>query len=345
MQFAPGRRSNAVPMCGTGEKMTSQCRQSGSPLYRKAALIRPLDPQYDLREPVLSLRLPIAPLSGGSAPPSFDGREQGRRVRVSVEAVDPEVPIATRKQCDALVWAASELTRHKNRGTELPDHLEASVGDILKLIGRQDGGSQIRWLHAALTACCNTAVEISSLGDDTPPRRFQLLRSAQFLSSGVVRAELDPWLAEEVRQERIVRISPAALTLGPVSRRIYSYAKGFVGRPEGAERIMSFWDAYDRSGSMDEPRKFRAAITRLERCKSLPDFSIRCVGRGPGMEIALSKGAPSAVSEAGDPDNGTITVYLDTDGPPVEPKQPPILEVYLDDFDTAPGKTSGGDAA
>ncbi|WP_439545797.1 replication initiator protein A [Sandarakinorhabdus sp.] len=331
MRFDNSRRRNAATTGQMADIETLECRDARVERFRQRSLSRPLDPWHDAREPVLSLRLPIVPLSSGSTLPVFNGRDQRSRVQVCVDAVDPAAPVATRSQTDTIVWATSELTRRKNLDMELPAYLDARLGDILQFIRRQEGGTQYRWLRTALQACSNTTVEIAQPGTDAPPKRFQLLRSIEPLGPGEVRVHLDPWLADEVIRQRIVHISPDAFALPPLQRRLYSYAKAMLGRLNGSERRMSYWEAYDRSGSSDEPRKFRAALSKLERSQRLPDFTMCCIGRGPRMEIGFTNGASwfgNGRSESS-PGAGVIVLDIGLEIDPEPPKESPILEVDL----------------
>jgi hypothetical protein len=246
-----------------------------------------LDPQVDLREPLVLARLPLTALASAHLPPPYDGRDGRRRVRVTVSAVDLLQPVATRKQADLVIWATSQLTHQFNRNGNPLASLHTTAGQVLAFLGRAGGGAQRNWLHDALRACVNTQVMIETF--DAPQRvaRFRLIERFGLGTGGALTIDVGDWLVQEVHDSRILRIPPAALALGPIERRIYSLARSQVGEREGNARVIPFWEVYDRSGSVDAPRKFRQALLAAATRNALPGFAVRTRRTGPSLTVVV----------------------------------------------------------
>lgn len=319
------RRQNAAELPIASEPASVRCRAVRTGIAgRASASLTAFDRERDLREPVLSLREPIVPLDGAPA-----GAPPNDFASFTVEAVDEAKAVASRKQLDTLVLVTSVLARQHKLGHPPPDHVDAELGPALRFLGRATGGSQRAWLASAFDACANTTFLEHGRSD----RRIPLFRHAEQLVGGRVRIHLDPWLTEAVKAEKMLRIEPAALQLSPIERRLYSFARARVGRPEGDGCAIDFWDIYDRSGSRDAPRKFRNALTRAIRHDRIPGFHFAMTGTGPGLVLHVTpqKETPAPSSTAAAPQASLIVL----EGFGDETKPPPHKPIHLRDLVSA----------
>jgi plasmid replication initiation protein len=115
-----------------------------------------LDPTRDLRELVAFAKWPFFALAPGQ--PNLEYRGYTSNAAFELHAIATSTAIATIADADAMIWITSVLAKDLNEERALPSELTFRLGDVLRALGRDDGGRQRRLLRAALDRLATTRI-------------------------------------------------------------------------------------------------------------------------------------------------------------------------------------------
>ncbi len=209
--------------------------------------------------------------------------------------------MATIWDADILIWAASTLHALKRRGVnDLPRTLSFLPYDLLKAIGRDDGGNNYRLLKDGLARLQTTSIETNiRVGQGKQHRQFSWIESWGDLEgedgdSKGMSLTLSDWFYEGVLMEGgVLSLDPVYFTItGGRERWLYRVARKHAG--ENGFSI-SLPTLFLKSGAEGTYRRFKFEIMRIARENALPGFGLALeVGKGEPalcMTRALSTGA------------------------------------------------------
>jgi len=195
--------------------------------------------------------------------------------------------MATIWDADVLIWAASTLHALKRRGAnDLPRTLNFLPYDLLRAIGRDDGGNNYRLLRDALGRLQTTSIETNiRIGQGKQHRQFSWIESWGDLEGEAGESKgmsltLSDWFYEGVLMEGgVLSIDPIYFTItGGRERWLYRVARKHAGE-NGF--MISLPTLFLKSGAEGTYRRFKFEITRIARDNALPGYQLALeIGRG-----------------------------------------------------------------
>jgi hypothetical protein len=260
-----------------------------------------------LRAPTAFLRYPFLAPGPRHTPIIYRGREKGRPFFLHVGAASPDIGLATQADGDVLIYAVTRLMDRLNSGVELEGALIVRSGELLRGLGRSGGGRQHMLLDAQIARLNATMVSTNLRGTT---QCFTLIERVERVSGASAgwRLHLPTFLIEEVRARRILQISSAAVHLRGLERRVYGWARTYVGMSQAAHWDMPLDRAHASAGSEDLRRRFRSAIRAIITRNRLPDYALQWVQQDRSACIRMTRRdapAPAAVTLRVDADGGS----------------------------------------
>ncbi|MEJ7139370.1 replication initiator protein A [Amphibiibacter pelophylacis] len=241
------------------------------------------------RRDFVTLGLPDVPPKGDLASmehPLFALRAGDKRVRnyerngYTVTVKPGPDGCATIHDKDLWLYCASQLVEAKNRGAEISRTVRFTMHDFLKTTYRDTSGQAYKRAGEMLARLTGTRVETNI---ETGGRRIRefwgLVESAKIIESpddgrmASMEVTLPEWLFGAINSGEILTLACSYYRVRkPIDRRIYELARKHCGR-QPSWRV-SLAVLYQKSGSTDALRNFRAAIRSLAESGALPDFLV-----------------------------------------------------------------------
>jgi plasmid replication initiation protein len=197
--------------------------------------------------------------------------------------------MATIWDADVLIWAASTLHAYKRRGVnDLPRTLTFLPYDLLKAIGRDDGGNNYKLLKDGLARLQTTSIETNiRVRQGKQHRQFSWIESWSDLegADGTSRGmslTLSDWFYEGVLMEGgVLSLDPVYFTItGGRERWLYRVARKHAGENGFSIPLPTL---FLKSGAEGTYRRFKFEIMKIARENALPSFL---------LALELSSGEP-----------------------------------------------------
>lgn len=186
---------------------------------------------------------------------------------------------ATIHDKDVWIYCVSQLVEALNRGREDVGRLvRFTAYDFLVSTNRSTDGDSYRRMAEAMARLKGTTIETSI---ETAGQRdragFGLIDSWHVIERDgggrmvAVEVELPRWLWRAVEARHVLTLSPDYFRIRkPIDRRVYELVRKHCGaQPKWRVSIKTM---YEKSGSTDTLRKFRAAMKALAESGELPDY-------------------------------------------------------------------------
>ncbi|MDL0433934.1 replication initiator protein A [Marinobacter sp. TBZ242] len=200
---------------------------------------------------------------------------------ITVTVMPGQSGCATIHDKDVWIYCISQLVEAMNRGREdVGPVVRFTAYDFLVTTNRDTSGRAYQRMGDALSRLRSTTIETNIEVDGYRERRgFGLVDSWRVIERGpgdrmvAVEVRLPEWLWRSVQALQVLTISRDYFRLRkPLDRRIYELARKHCGQ-QPRWRI-SLKALYEKSGSADTLRKFRAAIKGLADADVLPDYRL-----------------------------------------------------------------------
>lgn len=186
---------------------------------------------------------------------------------------------ATIHDKDVWIYCISQLVEAMNRGRDNIDRtIRFTAYDFLVTTDRDTSGRAYQRLGDALARLSGTRIETNVATNGRRERAgFGLIDSWRIIERGsddrmvAVEVVLPDWLWRSVEAKQVLTLSREYFKLRkPLDRRLYELARKHCGS-------QSDWSAstkalYEKSGSADALRNFRAALRELAVSNRLPDY-------------------------------------------------------------------------
>jgi len=201
---------------------------------------------------------------------------------VTVKVMPGHGGCATIHDKDVWIYCISQLVEAMNRGREddIGPVVRFTAYDFLVTTNRDTSGRAYQRMGDALSRLRSTTIETNIEVDGYRERRgFGLVDSWRVVERGkdnrmvAVEVRLPEWLWRSVRARHVLTLSRDYFRLRkPLDRRIYELARKHCGQqPRWRVGLRAL---YEKSGSADTLRKFRAAIKALAEANALPDYRL-----------------------------------------------------------------------
>ena len=204
------------------------------------------------------------------------------RNNVTVKVMPGHGGCATIHDKDLWIYCISHLVEAMNRGREdVSRTVRFTMYDFLVTTNRPTSGVGYQRAAEALRRLAGTRIETNIETDGYREREgFGLVDSWRVVEKSrnddrmvAVEVDLPRWLWRAVAARQVLTLSRDYFRLRkPMDRRIYELARKHCGQqPRWRVGLKSL---YEKSGSADTLRKFRAAIKVLAEANALPDYRL-----------------------------------------------------------------------
>ncbi|MBY0430797.1 MAG: replication initiator protein A [Rhodospirillales bacterium] len=206
--------------------------------------------------------------------------------------------MATIYDADILIWAASQITEYlRRRGRNEPPGptLRFQPYDLLRAIRRNTGGKDYQELRQALDRLRTTSIKTNIRGKGKKKEAsFQWLdswtdhvdeTSGQSLGMTLT---LSNWMYEGLLLEGgVLSIHPEYFELtGAIERWLYRIARKHAGNQTQGSTI-TVTTLYEKSGSEDVKKKFKAALKKIAATDRLPEYHLDWVEKTESGDSAV----------------------------------------------------------
>jgi hypothetical protein len=241
-----------------------------------------LDPMRDLRLPLMLAKYPVVAMASGATSLHHAFTENGARYFINVASEEPK-RLATLTDADVLIYVVSYLALQLNRRLDLQLKIPFCTADVLRTLGRSPGGRQAQLLDESVERLHGTTINSNyALLGCTPPRFESLISCIERAprTRRITAIHVGQWLIDQVRQRRIVKLTPASLRLRGLARVVNNWAVAHVQNAPSAKWEISVDRAHLKAGGDRQPqargdlRKFRHALKQLIHQNPLPGFRL-----------------------------------------------------------------------
>lgn len=266
------------------------------------------DRQFDLFVPYLS-DIPLRDQRDTMERPFFSLSKRKRLKPINYTSPDGSVWVrvqphqdfgmATIWDADVLIWAASKITDEiVRRGlNDLPGPtIRFHPYDLLKSIRRHTGGDQYARLKEALDRLKFTAIKTNIRSEGRKKESaFNWLESwtddvdqASGESRGMT-ITLSSWLYNGIIDQRqVLAIHPDYFILtGGLERWLYRVARKHAGGNGKMGFTISVTTLFEKSGSEDLSRRFKASLREVVQADKLPEFHLEWIDKTESGESAV----------------------------------------------------------
>jgi plasmid replication initiation protein len=224
------------------------------------------------------LKCPFTSLALTSAPTEWNGYEHQKAFRLHVRSDLIGSSRATIMDEIVMIYVATELATRVNQGGTLDDPVFFHPKDMLRSMGQNPGGTQVRALSASISRLQNTAV-VTDLAPNGLRRSsiFNIVEQFNVPPSGKRGAwEIRPasFFVDQAKNGQILKLDTGYFKLHGLARRLAGWCRAHAGGKGYETWRLPFGTAFLKSGSTDEPRKFRYALRRLIDANNVPGFHL-----------------------------------------------------------------------
>lgn len=264
------------------------------------------DTQFDLFVPYLS-DLPLRDQRETMERPFFSLAKRKRMKPIDYKSPDGTVWVkvqphqdfgmATIWDADILIWAASQLAEHmrQRKNEDPPRTIKFMPYQLLQAIRRKTGGDQYISLREGLSRLRTTDVTTNIRGEG-PRKEAHFSWISEWTDdvdevtghSRGMSLTLSKWLYDGiVKGGGVLSIHPDYFLLtGALERWLYRVARKHAGhQAHGSTITMAV--LYEKSGSEDLPRRFKAALKEIVKADNLPEYHLEWVDRTESGDAAV----------------------------------------------------------
>ena len=200
---------------------------------------------------------------------------------IAIEVQPGAKGLATIHDKDIWIYCISQLVEAMNRGRDyISRTVRFTAYDFLVTTNRQTSGQGYKLMSDALARLSGTRIETNiETGGKRERSGFGLIDSWRVIERDnddrmvSVEVDLPRWLFRAVEEKQVLTLSRDYFRIRkPIDRRIYELARKHCGAQ--AKWRVSVTTLYEKSGSADVKRKFRAVIKALALTDDLPDYRI-----------------------------------------------------------------------
>ena len=194
---------------------------------------------------------------------------------------------------DVLIWAATQLTEARDRGSPTSPVISLHPYELLRAIRRGTSGSEYRRLRAALERLTHSAVRTSiRAGGKSKFASFHWLESwteivdEETQETKGMTITLPLWLYQGIlEQGGVLTIHEDYFLLtGGLERWLYRVARKHAGKqPMGWQFTMR--QLYEKSGSLARSSDFALDIRKIAASDHLPEYTLELGRNGEGTEV------------------------------------------------------------
>ena len=182
---------------------------------------------------------------------------------------------------DVLLYCASHVMDHLNKGDTPPKTLRISIHDFLIATNRNTSGDAYERFKGSLVRLASSLVETTiQTGATKQVRGFGLIESYEYLESHRVKDRfigleitLSDWFYNSLIAKEVLTIDRDYFSLRkPIERQVYEIARKHCG--EKSQWSISLKKLYEKSGALSASKHFRSAVRSLVENDHLPEYRI-----------------------------------------------------------------------